>query len=129
MFKMVRLPLSPAKIRSESTYIDYVKKGDTYEAFSEALDQFGGPVEGATVTWKSIDSNDVVSSVGASVTNDQGIATISIPITEDGDFHIFSETNPQSEARWIRVPIVVSDLIGIIFQLDNSLVLFTQKSV
>lgn len=119
---------TPAKVRSESTYIDHVKKGDEYEAFTEVLDQFGGPVEGANVIWKMIDANDVVSSVGASITNAQGIATTSITITEDGDFHIFSETNPQSQVRWIRVPIIVSNLIGIIFQLDNSLVLFDSRA-
>lgn len=119
---------TPAKIRSESTFVDHVKKGDSYSAFTEVLDQFGGPVEGANVTWKTIDVNNVITSAGASITNVQGIATTDVLITEDGDFHIFSETNPQSSVKWIRVPIIVSDLFGIIFQLDNSLVLFDSRA-
>ena len=117
----------PATIRSRSSYIDDVKVGGLYQAFAEVLDQYGGPVSDATVSWNVIHSDNNIISAGTSVTNDNGIATISFAVTEDDDFHIYAETVPISTPAWIQVQKSVSQVVITIFQLDNSDVIFDSQ--
>jgi hypothetical protein len=111
-------------VRSESSYVDYVTVGSSYQVFAVVLDKYGGPVIGEIVTWKRIDNDDNISDLGASTTNDKGVATKNIIVTDDEPFHIYAKVNPESSARWIRVPLAPATLQGIIFQLDNNEIYF-----
>lgn len=118
---------TPASVRSESSYIDYVKVGNAYQTFAEVLDIYGGPVEGVTVTWYRVSAEDEVTDVATAVTNSNGIATGSIVVTEDESFHVYAEVNPTSQPRWIQVQHPVSLVLSSVFQLDNDTVLFDSQ--
>jgi hypothetical protein len=113
-----------ASVTSESAYVDYVTLGSTYETFAVVLDKYGGPVEDVTVSWKRIDSSDIISDLGSSTTNSKGVATKTVVITEGESFHIYAEINPNSKPRWIRVPATPAELRGVIFQMDNDEIYF-----
>lgn len=116
-----------AGVRSESAYVDYVTVGSTYQGFAVVLDKYGGPVANETVEWKKIDINNVVTDIGSSVTNEKGVATKSIAVTDDETFHIYAKVNPESRARWILVPLAPAGVQGVIFQLDNSETYFDSR--
>lgn len=113
-----------AVIRSESSYVDYVTVGSSYQAFAVVLDKYGGPVSDEIVNWKRIDRDDVVTDIGASITSIKGIATKTFVVTESEPFHIYATVNPSSVARWIRVPATPAELQGVVFQLDNDDIYF-----
>lgn len=119
---------SPSVVRSESSYIDYGAIGDTYEAFAEVTNEFGTPVFGEVVTWKIINTNDVITDAGTSITDHNGIATISIEITEDASFHIFAQVNPLSTPLWVRVPKIIVVQSETSFQLDSDLIFDSQEA-
>lgn len=116
-----------ATVRSESSYIDYVKVGNNYQVFAEVLDKYNGPVSGVTVSWKRVGADDDISVVATGTTNSNGIATGTVVVTESESFHIYAEVNPTSQPRWIQVQVPVAQVTSSVFQLDDEDVFFDSQ--
>ena len=117
--------MDPYVLEQYPIWLDYTNQDGEYEFYTYVEDEYGSPLEGATVNWHYfyVDTDDVsfYGDIGSAVTNNVGVVTgtYTVPLLDVKNLFIWATGSAFSNVRWVQAPPTAEDRSSSSFQLNN----------